>query len=180
MKKLLVFALVLVMTLSSSCSFGGGDTVDTVNNPPAHDREVVSNTGDKENIILYYADKDATGLFAEVREVSSEESEDALFVAQLLFDGPKSDKHVKVIPGDTTINSCTVEEGVCTLDLSGEFISNHGTANEQLSIYSIVNTLCLLECVEEVEFLIDGEKVMIFGSYIFDEPFAADNEIIKG
>ena len=84
-----------------------------------------------------------------------------------------------VIPNDTELNSCTVAGGVCTVDVSEEFVSRKGSANEQMIIYSVVNTLCRMDGIEKVKFLVDGKDVEFFGSYVFDEPFAEDTNLIK-
>ena len=175
MKKIIVFLIAVSMLFAVSCNLRGGNKPQI----PQNDDEEIVNTPQKDKIILYYTDSDASGLYAEVREVDSSKSEDAAFIAEELLKGSLNAELINAIPEGTKLNSCTVEDGLCTVDLSAEFISKNGTANEQLSIYSVVNTLCLLDSVSEVKFLIDGKEVMIYGSYIFDEPFSADSTIIK-
>lgn len=176
MKKIIVFLIAVSMLFAVSCNLRG---VNKPKIPQKDDGQEVVNTPAKDKITLYYTDSDASGLYAEVREVDSSKSEDAAFIAEELLKGSTNKELINAIPEGTRLNSCTVKDGLCTVDLSAEFISKNGTANEHLSIYSVVNTLCLLDSVSEVRFLIDGKEVMIYGSYIFDEPFSADSTIIK-
>ena len=67
----------------------------------------------------------------------------------------------KPLPKGTTLLSATVSaDGVANLDLSSEFQKNFGggSASEQMTMYSIVNTLTTLPNVKSVQFLLNGKK----------------------
>ncbi len=177
MKKILVLTLAAIIMLSASCSFGTKPADKEIVNVNKETEDNIKDATSK--VTLYYTDKDASYLCAEVREVPADKADDASFVVNELLKGTDNKELVNVIPKGTRVNSVAVEDGLCTLDLSADFISSQGTANEQMSIYSVVNTLCLLDSVDSVRFLIDGKAVMIFGSYIFDEPFTEDNTIVR-
>ncbi len=168
MKKLLVIALVIALGFVTACE---NKNTDTTYNPPKE----VNNA----EITLYYASNDAAYLVAESSEAPSDKAEDPSYVLGKLFEGPSDDVLVNAITKGTKVNSVNTEDGLCTVDLSAEFIEKSGTANERMAIYSVVNTLCGLDGIDKDQFLIDGKKIMIFGSYIFDEPFEADESIIK-
>lgn len=170
MKKLLVLALVIALGFVTACE---NKNTDTTYNPPKEENIKT------EEITLYYASTDAEYLVTESHKVPKDKADDASYVMEKLLAGPVSDGLVNAIAKDTKINSVKVENGICTVDLSGEFIEKSGTANERMAIYSVVNTMCGLDGADKVQFLIDGKKIMIFGSYIFDEPFEADISIVK-
>jgi len=68
----------------------------------------------------------------------------------------------KPLPKGTTLLSATVSaDGVATLDLSSEFQKNFGggSAGEQMTMYSIVDTLTTLPNVKSVQFLLNGKKM---------------------
>lgn len=58
------------------------------------------------------------------------------------------------IPADTRLNSLTIENGICMLDLSGEFLE----AGDRLptAIRSITASLCALDEVTAVQITVDG------------------------
>ena len=176
MKRIIVLILTFCMIFAVSCGNKSANKPQTPEKPQ-EPKPIEENA--TESITLYYTDSDASGLYAEERKVDSSKAKDATTIVEELLKGTASDEYVNVIPAGTKLNSCNVQEGLCTLDLSSQFISKNGTANEQLSIYSVVNTLCLLDDIEEVKFLIDGKEVMIYGSYIFSEPFGPDTTIVK-
>ena len=173
MKKIIIFIMALVLVMASACT-------DTKNKPAnVTEHEVTEKNDEKAELVLYYASDDAMGLKAEVRSVPKDEATNPENVVNMLISGTNEDGYASVIPNDTELNSCTVAGGVCTVDVSEEFVSRKGSANEQMIIYSVVNTLCRLDGIEKVKFLVDGKDVEFFGSYVFDEPFEEDTTLIK-
>ena len=61
-----------------------------------------------------------------------------------------------------------IKDNVCYVDLSAEFQKNHlgGEKSEILTIYSIVNSLQNVSGVRYVQFLIEGERVEYYKSYV--------------
>ena len=178
MKKFL-FVLTLVFVLMfSSCS----PDEDTSTITPSDDKEVISQENEEKlhEYVLYYPDSQAQYLHPVVNKALKEKVTDEEFILKELIKvrGSEDGKYFTVIPPDTTINSCKEENGICTVDLSKEFLSIKGTSTQKMALYSVVNTLCNMDKVDFVQFLIDGKKVEIFGGYIFDEPFELDSSII--
>lgn len=176
MKKFLALTLAFLLVFLGGCTEKTNNSREITNHKTGEIEEVRQ---EEAEITLYYADKAATFLVPEVRSAEAKDASDSSFVLSELISGTENDELVNVIPAGTKVNSVTNEDGTCTVDLSPEFISEAGTATVQMTIYSVVNTLCAMEGTDKVQFLIDGEKVMIFGSYIFDEPFEADMSIVK-
>lgn len=85
-------------------------------------------------------------------------------LVKMLIDGPKDENLQKAIPEGTKINNIRVEGNVAYVDLSSEFINNHegGLENENITIYSIVNTLTELNEINFVKILIDGQENLEF------------------
>ena len=133
-------------------------------------------------ITLYFADKDGSALVEETRKITVNEKEKIEMQAiKELIKGPDDKELSKTIPAETKILSVETKEGVCFVNLSQEFISRHpgGTMGEQLTIYSIVNTLTSLEGIEKVQFLIEGQKNESFIHMLINEPFVRDEALIK-
>ena len=178
MKKIISVILLVFVLMLSSCSLDK----DTSTKTPSNDKEVVSQENEEKlyEYVLYYPDSQAQNLYPVVRKAIKDKVTDEKFILKELLKGKGSDdgKYFTVIPTDTTINSCKEEDGICTVDLSKEFLNIKGTATQKMALYSVVNTLCNMDKVNSVQFLIDGKKVEIFGGYIFDEPFELDSSII--
>lgn len=130
---------------------------------------------------LYFADLDSFKLVPETRKITVNEKETLEMQAMKeLLKGPADKELSKTIPGETKILSVETKEGVCFVNLSQEFVSRHtgGTASEQLTIYSIVNTLTELTGVDKVQFLIEGQKSESFIHMLINEPFVRDESLI--
>lgn len=137
---------------------------------------------DESNITLYFSDAEASGLVREIRRVKvpKGESLEKTVVSELIR-GPQQEKMYRTVPQDTKIRSVETKDGVCFVNFSSEFISKHsgGTAAEELTVYSIVNSLTELSNVEKVQFLIEGKKQDVLIHMILNEPIARDVSMIQ-
>lgn len=137
--------------------------------------------GEIKKIKVYFGNENADKVVPEQREVvvSKGDSLEAAAFAELMK-GPVQKGHHPVIPEGTKLRSVKTENGLCTLNLSKEFItnSNSGTAGESMTINSIVNTLTEINGIKKVQFLIEGKKEPVYLHLVFDEPFSRNEDII--
>lgn len=185
MRKILSFILVclITMTVFSGCgSAGDSGSIDELT--PASSVSLGENqTGelkDKTPYKLYFVNEQGK-LSPETRYINNAEVEKgteylATVLVKELISGPaKGSLFQAAIPKETKVHSdVKIKDGVATVDLSKEFIEKHqgGKKNEQLTLYSIVNTLTELKDVKSVQFRIDGKVKKEFkGSYQLDMAF---------
>jgi spore germination protein GerM len=96
--------------------------------------------------------------------------DDAELVIELLLEGPGSDETEgtpsisTAIPGGTSLLGITVEGGVGTVDLSGEYDDGGGSFAMFARLAQVVYTLTRLPEVDQVAFSIEGEPVTVFSS----------------
>ncbi|MBR5236128.1 MAG: GerMN domain-containing protein [Clostridia bacterium] len=137
---------------------------------------------DETDITLYFSDMNAEYLVREVRRVRVPrgESVEKLVVSELIK-GPKNANSGRTMPAETKIRSVETKDKVCFVNLSSEFVSknNVGSSAEQLTIYSIVNSLTELSNVDKVQFLIEGEKKEVYHHMIFNEPIERNVTMIQ-
>ena len=137
---------------------------------------------EKKTITLYYGNSSADGVVAEKREVElRKDMQIEKVVFEELQKKPKSQELYATIPEGTKLISVTTDGGICTLDLSKEFVDNSpgGSAGELMTLYSIINSLTELQGIDKVQFLIEGQKQEAYIHAVFDEPFERNEEIIK-
>lgn len=133
-----------------------------------------------EIVSLYFTDKTKKHLVKEEREIeiSQIQTREKSVVEQLIL-GAKEDGHISTLPSDIKIrNVTTTKEGICYVDLSSDSIDKiiNGNINEQVAIYSIVNSIVSLYNVEKVQFLIEGEKIEeTMGNLDYTKPFESRN-----
>lgn len=144
----------------------------TVNNLP-------ETTPHSVKLTLYFPNSDASGLISTDRTVvvADQEIIKAMFIELAT---PPSGMQ-KPIPEGTTLKSASVKDDVATIDLSTEFQKNFGggSAGEQMTMYSIVNTLTTLPNVHSVQFLLDGIKLDgILGNLDTSTPLKRNDSLI--
>lgn len=108
---------------------------------------------------LYFANAEKNKLVEEERTLQINQKEDEpRQVMEALLDGPTGTA-VAVIPAGTELLGLEVADGVASVDLSGTYYQNE-TAAELLARYSIVNTLCGLDGIDQVKLFVDGIEMM--------------------
>jgi len=201
-KPVLASAAVFVVVMVGITSFGSlrglinnsGDVKPNPTNPIANSQNTnpaalpestapaVQNPVEKKVITLYYSNSNADKVVADKREVEiSKDTQIERLVFEELQKGPKNEGLVATIPKGTRLLSVSTENGICTLNLSKEFVDNHpgGTAGETMTLFSIVNTMTELPGIEKVQFLIEGQKQDAYIHVAFSEPFKRNNSIIQ-
>lgn len=137
---------------------------------------------DSITVTLYFSDENAMGLCGEERAVEVNENQSVeMRIVEELIKGPQSENLFSGIPETTKINDIKTENGICYVDLSKEFVSQHtgGSSGESLTIYSIVNSLTELDYVKQVQFLIDGVKETSLAGHVdFSKTFERDESYI--
>lgn len=115
------------------------------------------NSSIQTTLTLYFANSDGTALVKETREVhhSSNISMDKLVMEQLI-EGPKESGHQASIPAETKLITSSVVDGVCYINLDNTFQNQDTSISETVLLYSIVNSLCELSNVEQVQISING------------------------
>ncbi len=197
MRKLLSFILAcgVIMTIFSGCAFldNYGDTTNSDELTPTSsvtmgDTEA-SVLKDKSPIQLYFINEQGNKLSPETRYIDNAETSKgnaylATIVLKELIKGPvKGSQLQPSIPEGTAIHSdVTIKDGVATVDLSKEFINKHpgGKKKEQLTLYSIVNSITEIKEIKSVQFKIEGKVKKEFkGNYQIDVAYPRSAYIIS-
>lgn len=130
---------------------------------------------------VYYCDAARRYLIGQSLSVnlSSREELPALLLEQM-FTPPSGMGLRTVLPDSCRVLGVTVKDGLCTVDLSAEFDSRryYSHTGQILSLMGIVNTLCALEEIEQVEFTIDGQLLVHYGSLTIPGPLVPDSRIV--
>lgn len=154
-----------------------------------------------EELVLYFPDDQMRYLQRETRLVDSLTEEDKpQYILNCLLEEAGAGKGHGCIPAGTKLLETRVENGVCTVDLSTEFVKNMPDKFQtaRLAVYSIVNSLTELEGIRTVDIkvahssleqldLLDLSKglqrdeTLFAGSNGYDGsiyPYAVDSELL--
>jgi len=175
---ILAALLVLVLALVSCGGGGSAKPVPDTGQPPA-------GVGPKEapaKITLYFGDQEARWLVPEEREVPVEGRPPGEIVLTELIKGPAGKGLVRTIPEGTRLLSLSVAGGVARVNFSREFQTRHwgGTSGETFTVYSVVNSLAVLEGINKVQFLVEGNELESLAGHIdLSGPVSPDRSLIK-
>ena len=130
-------------------------------------QEEISTQQERQTMIsLYFINKNTRAVEPEARLIDVKDliSNPYGILVNLLIAGPKNENLETAIPEGTRVIKTELKDDVLYVDLSKEFIDNHkgGEEAENLSIYSIVNTVTELNEVNSVKILINGREDQSF------------------
>lgn len=159
-----------------------GNPTPAENTPSATQAPVEPAQVENVTLTLYFPSAGSDSVVPEQRQVQVQKGdslEAAIF--RELQKGPKNSDMGSIIPEGSKLLSVSTKDGLCTLNLSAEFVENNpgGTAFEGLLIYSVVNSLTELEQVKKVQFLIDGKKREVYTHVTFSDPFERNESFIQ-
>ena len=132
-------------------------------------RDVLGNgyvTGDEINlesdddcattVLLFFADEKKEKLVPEYRKISILDTQPIeQYILAELIKGPKVKGHIGLLPKNTDIVSAETTDGVCYVNFKKSLSAKE---QQELMIYSVVNSLTARSDVNSVQFLIDGKK----------------------
>ena len=116
---------------------------------------------------LYFRRAGSASLAFELRVFRLTEDETpARAVLEALIAGPGDKGLVGLLPPELTVRAIWVDDGICYADLSNALLSAmpYSPEEQELVISSIVDTLCSLDTVDQVQLLVEGEPLTAYGA----------------
>lgn len=150
-----------------------GDFVDSISDV---------NSFEKSELTLYFADESGEYLVEEQREVmhSMNTSMERLIVEQLL-EGPEYAGYRATVPAETKLLNISVTDNICYLNFDSAFLSSGLDVKEEISLYSIVDSLTQLTTVNRVQFSVNGSPAVMFRDTIsLNTLFEQNMDYVKG
>lgn len=132
-------------------------------------------------ISLYFADSSGEKLVEYQTQLDMESNSPIeKKVIEQLIEGPKDSKLQSTIPEGTKVIKTSLKDGVCYVDLNAKFLNGVPGVNDELVVYSIVDSLVELPTINKVQFTIEGQRVAKYRETIpFDGTFERNLDIIK-
>ncbi len=130
---------------------------------------------------LYFSNRSGTKLVKETRKVhySTNISMEKLIMEQLI-EGPKKSNMIPTLPSGTRLISVSVVDGVCYVNLSDSFRNQNAEVNEEIVLYSIVNSLCEIQGVSKVQISVNGSTDgNVRFSYQLSKLYERNSEFMK-
>ena len=120
--------------------------------------------------LLWFADENGE-LVSELRQIPVYEGKTrAESIVDALLGGSEGELRA-LIPEEYEYNSLRIEDGVCYVNLSGEQLPLLG-GNEEPALQALAKSLCSLDTVDSVRYLVDGESVFRYGVAVIEDSFS--------
>lgn len=128
-------------------------------------------------ILLYFSDESSRYLLAEKRTIPHmDASQLPQYLVEQLIAGPQTAGMYPTIPEGVSLLDINVENGVCAVDFTADFVANRPESEQQerTTLLSVVNTLTELDTISEVQFYVEGRRqetylyLDISGGFVYD------------
>lgn len=133
------------------------------------------------SLTLYYSNRLGDRIVKEMRNVhySSNTTLEKVVMEQMIK-GPMNKQLNAVVSDKLRVLNVSVDKKNCMINLDKQFLEsgNLGVLPE-VTIYSIVNSLCDVLGVENVQFQVEGESDVMFGTLSLNGPFHRNSDIIE-
>ncbi|NLB88642.1 MAG: GerMN domain-containing protein [Syntrophomonadaceae bacterium] len=142
------------------------DTTDSAVDLENNTNGDLADNAEKITVDLYFISPDGKNLVMENRAIVKQEGI-ARSTIEELIKGPQKQENLSVFPDGTRLLDINIKpDGRCIVDLSSELTAVSNEHQEKLMLYALVNTLGQFPTVQEVEILINGQKVDSIAGYI--------------
>ena len=134
------------------------------------------------DILLDYTDEKGEKLIRTRTNVpyNSDVSLESLIVSKLLS-GPVEAGLYPVLPENTAVLGVTVTNDTCYVNFNEDFVTGLVNAGGDLPIYSVVNSLCELDGINNVRIMINGSSDVMFHEVTsLDRDFQYDASLVEG
>jgi len=132
-----------------------------------------SATSDQTTVRIYFPDNEGRYLEEEIRERAFDSKEQiAPYVIRQLLAGPEEQGHKAVIPEDTRLNTLWIHDGVCSLDLSLDFVRKQPETHQEarMRVFSVVHSLTELSWIDCVQIQSGGQVITDYGGMDLSQP----------
>lgn len=132
-------------------------------------------------LYLYFANESGNALVEIEQTVvyNSNISLERVVIDQLIA-GPDNIDSYPVMNPDTKVNSITITDGVCYVNLDDTFLTQPYNVIPEVTIYAIVNSLAELSNVNRVQIMINGETAVQYRDNIsFETTFTRNLDLVE-
>ena len=130
---------------------------------------------------VYYASSDRRYLIQQTVTVHHTSQEElVMHLLELLLTPPSGSGLRSALPAGTRFLSASLADGLCTVDVSAEFDNRrfYNMSAQCLSLLSVVNTLTALDEIDRVEFTVEGDLLIRYGSLSITAPLVRDERCV--
>lgn len=136
---------------------------------------------DTTEVIIYYSDSVGSSLVGEKKTITYDKNTPVeKVILKHIIDGPSYSGNKRTVPSNLRILSVYTKKGTCYVNFDSSFLNSLADVSADVTIYSIVDTLCGLNGIQRVQFMVDGSSDWNFReSYSLSEPYERNLDLVK-
>lgn len=127
--------------------------------------------------ILYFSDTDNRYLIGQTIQVDREQENLPAYLVERLIGGPDEAGLAETMPLGTRLLGVEVVDGVCSVNLSAEFLENAPRTDlaQRMTILSLTNTVTQLDGIDALVLNVDGQPLEHYGRMYLAEPLTFES-----
>jgi germination protein M len=131
--------------------------------------------------VLYFSDSAGDKLVGEKTNIAyNKNTSIEKVVIEYLLNGPSESENRKTLPSNLNVISASTKDGTCYVNFNSAFLSSLADVSAKITLYSLVNTLCELPSVKNVQFLVNGSSdYSLRETYSLAELYERNLDLIK-
>ena len=135
----------------------------------------------KADFLLYFGNDDGSKLKKyELKNANYGNKTKEEFIVEKLISGPDKDGYMPTLNKNVKLRSVSSSNNICYVDFDDSFLRERSGALDDLCIYSIVNSLCELNDIHEVQITVNKESDITYHKKIsLREPFIRNLDIVE-
>ena len=135
----------------------------------------------KADFLLYFGNDDGSKLKKyELKNANYGNKTKEEFIVEKLISGPDKDGYMPTLNKNVKLRSVSSSNNICYVDFDDSFLRERSGALDDVCIYSIVNSLCELNDIHEVQITVNKESDITYHKKIsLREPFIRNLDIVE-
>lgn len=131
---------------------------------------------------VYFANAQGTKLVPSTYNFTLDNKNQSLeeYILQQLIAGPGESAGVRTLDSQVELIGVTTSKGTCYVNFGENFLEQSINVTDDIMIYSIVNSLCQLVYVTNVQFLVNGESnVTLHKTFDLTQPISRNMDYVE-
>ncbi len=135
----------------------------------------------KSDFLLYFGNEDGSKLKKyELKDANYGNRTKEEYIVEKLISGPNRNGYMATLNKNVKLRSVSSSNNICYVDFDKSFLSERSGVLDEVCIYSIVNSLCELNDIHEVQITVNRESDIVYHKKIsLREPLIRNLDLVE-
>ena len=135
----------------------------------------------KSDFLLYFGNEEGSKLKRyELKDANYGNKTKEEYIVEKLISGPNRDGYTATLNKNVKLRSVSSSNNICYVDFDESFLTEYSGVLDEVCIYSIVNSLCELNDIHEVQITVNKESDIVYHKKIsLREPLIRNLDLVE-